>query len=69
MPVEIEQNSQDYKICESCAKEFVCGVKKGNCWCFNLEIKPEVLANLREEFKSCLCQDCLNKVAEPMITD
>jgi len=51
----------DKNICESCGKEFSCGAKAGKCWCFEVELKPETLADLREDFKSCLCQDCLEK--------
>jgi len=49
-------------ICESCGKEFSCGMKAGSCWCFELELKEETLEDLREDFKNCLCQDCLKKV-------
>ncbi|MGI8849760.1 MAG: cysteine-rich CWC family protein [Pyrinomonadaceae bacterium] len=46
-------------FCESCGKEFSCGEKAGKCWCFEVELKTETLADLREDFKNCLCKDCL----------
>ena len=52
-------------ICESCGKEFSCGAKVGDCWCFAVEVKAETLTDLRENFDNCLCPDCLkllNKV-------
>jgi len=49
----------DKMFCESCGKEFSCGEKAGKCWCFEVELKTETLADLREDFKNCLCKDCL----------
>jgi len=49
----------DKLICESCGKEFSCGANVGKCWCFAVEVKTEMLAELRQEFKSCLCEGCL----------
>lgn len=51
----------DKIICESCSKEFSCGANVGKCWCFDVDLKAETLAELRENFKSCLCEDCLEK--------
>ena len=48
-------------ICESCGETFFCGANVGECWCFAVEVKAETLAELREDFKSCLCQECLNE--------
>lgn len=59
-PEDTETNS-DTKICESCGKTFFCGANVGKCWCFEVEIKAETLATLREEFKNCLCQNCLEQ--------
>ncbi len=47
--------------CESCGKEFSCGAKAGKCWCFEVEVDKETLAELRKDFKSCLCENCLKK--------
>ncbi len=49
----------DKLICETCGEEFSCGANVGKCWCFDVELKPETLTNLRECFKNCLCHDCL----------
>jgi len=59
-----ESNSQKIfakSLCASCGEEFGCGAKVGECWCFEVESDGEVLAMLRDEFKDCLCQDCLQK--------
>lgn len=52
----------DRLVCESCGEEFSCGARVGECWCFAVEVKAETLAELREDFKNCLCQECLEKL-------
>jgi hypothetical protein len=52
------QNSET-KTCESCGVDFSCGANAGKCWCFAVDLSEEILANLRKDFKSCLCEDCL----------
>lgn len=47
--------------CESCGQEFSCGANAGKCWCFEIDLDIDTLAELRENFKNCLCEDCLNK--------
>ncbi|MBA2495036.1 MAG: cysteine-rich CWC family protein [Acidobacteria bacterium] len=53
----------DKLTCESCGKEFSCGAKIGKCWCFEVDLKTETSAQLRENFKNCLCQNCLENLA------
>lgn len=48
--------------CESCGAEFTCNAGQETCWCFEVEVSPEKLEDLRENFKSCLCKDCLEKI-------
>lgn len=55
----IEETVFDKIKCESCGKQFSCGANAGKCWCFDVETQPETLTNLQEDFKNCLCQDCL----------
>ena len=55
-------NELENKICESCGVEFSCGANVGKCWCFDIKLKEETLAELREDFKNCLCKDCLKEV-------
>lgn len=64
--VEIEtKKSPDKMICESCGEEFSCGARIGECWCFAVELKAETLTELREDFKNCLCENCLEKKNQP----
>jgi hypothetical protein len=47
------------EICESCGREFACGVQDPDCWCAEVTIGRDRLAILREHFERCLCPDCL----------
>jgi hypothetical protein len=51
-------------ICESCGEDFSCGAKTGKCWCFEIDLTEEKLANLKENFDNCLCPKCL--ITEPI---
>ncbi len=54
-----DEKVTDKLICESCGEEFSCGANVGKCWCFAVEVKAETLAELRRDYKNCLCQKCL----------
>lgn len=47
------------KTCEACGKDFACGANIEKCWCFEIDLRAETLAKLQDNFKSCLCKDCL----------
>ena len=64
MIVEDIEKIPDKITCESCGKDFSCGANVGKCWCFEVELKAETLAELREDFKNCLCQDCLKELKD-----
>ncbi len=49
----------DKKTCESCGEDFTCGANAEKCWCFEIDLSGEILADLRENFKSCLCENCV----------
>jgi hypothetical protein len=53
------------KTCEACGKEFGCGAASAKCWCFEIDLSKETLGKLRQDFKSCLCKDCLDKENKP----
>ena len=55
------------KTCESCGRDFSCGAQSEKCWCFDVALREETLANLQKDFKNCLCQDCLEKENRPRI--
>lgn len=60
----METETTENLICESCGEDFACGAKTGKCWCFEIELSNENLANLKENFDKCLCPKCLNRDAE-----
>ena len=62
MTAGFSEKTEDKLICESCGKEFFCGVNIGKCWCFEIDLEKETLAELRQDFKNCLCQNCLIKI-------
>jgi hypothetical protein len=47
------------QACESCGREFTCGIDTESCWCAALDLGRDRLAILREHFERCLCPDCL----------
>lgn len=64
MKPEQTETKPDKILCESCGEEFSCGANAEKCWCFEVDLSSETLAELRENFKSCLCQNCLTEKAE-----
>jgi Cysteine-rich CWC len=59
------KTNDERKICESCGKDFLCSAKSEKCWCFEIDLTSEILAKLQEDFKSCLCENCLEKEYQP----
>lgn len=55
------QTAMDNLTCESCGKSFECGANVGKCWCFEVELDADKLAELRENFEKCLCRECLEE--------
>jgi hypothetical protein len=47
-------------ICESCGEEFSCGANLGKCWCFEVDLEAETLAELTKNYNRCLCENCLS---------
>lgn len=51
-------------VCEACGGPFTCGAKLSGCWCSEIKLSDETRAELKSRYKSCLCRECLEKVAE-----
>jgi hypothetical protein len=66
MSVKTLENPET-KSCESCGAQFSCGAASENCWCFEIKLNPRTLEKLRENYKNCLCADCLKKKNTPPI--
>jgi hypothetical protein len=50
--------------CESCGKEFVCGVSLKGCWCSEIKLNDQTRADLRSKYKDCLCRECLENLSD-----
>ena len=52
------------KTCGKCGASLFCYADK-TCFCFQIRIAPETLRLLRQQYKGCLCKNCLKKYALP----
>lgn len=49
--------------CEACGKAFVCGASLKGCWCVEIKLGTATRKELREQYKDCLCRECLETIA------
>jgi len=49
--------------CEGCGKRFTCEASLAGCWCGQVRLSEEVLAELRARYQRCLCRECLERYA------
>jgi hypothetical protein len=56
-------NTPKQKICEKCGAKFDCFSSSGPCWCEEVKLNPQSLANLRAQHNDCLCPNCLKAAA------
>jgi hypothetical protein len=50
--------------CASCGDDFTCGAGLTGCWCMKIELDAPTRARMRERFRDCLCQRCLEGFAK-----
>ena len=56
------------KICPRCRQSFVC--RNDNimeCWCLMEPISVSVREHLDQNFKGCLCHDCIEVISKCLI--
>ena len=58
----IVSGGRDLK-CESCGKDFVCGMSLKGCWCAEIKLDEEIRSDLRSKYKECLCRECLENLS------
>ena len=58
----IVSGGRDLK-CESCGKEFVCGMSLKGCWCSEINLDDQTRSELRSKYKDCLCSECLENLS------
>ena len=50
--------------CEACGNDFVCGVSLKGCWCSEVKLDDEARAEMRSQYKDCLCRTCLEAISK-----
>ena len=60
-PDLITEKYKSPAVCEACGAEFGCGAERNSCWCMDVELTEKTREQLREDFKNCLCRNCLEK--------
>ena len=57
--------NQNLSTCERCFNSFSCRAEDIiNCECRTVTINPEVSNLLAENYKGCLCMECLSAIIE-----
>ncbi len=54
---------EELSTCPKCGSKFHCSTS-GKCWCVELYVPPEKMEQIRREFDSCLCPNCLKEYSE-----
>ena len=49
--------------CEACGEPFVCGASLTGCWCMEIKVSEATRAELRGQYRRCLCRACLERAA------
>lgn len=55
----IEVDDEFVKKCPRCGRGFIC-YSDGSCWCKDLKVHPKTLESIKQEFRGCLCSNCLS---------
>jgi hypothetical protein len=50
--------------CESCGEQFICGAGLKGCWCMEIKLDAAARAKMRQQFRDCLCRNCLQSRAD-----
>jgi hypothetical protein len=50
------------KKCSRCGAAFLCRQAEG-CWCGGVRVDAAMLAEIRERYADCLCEECLRALA------
>jgi hypothetical protein len=46
-------------MCEACGEPFACELSLSGCWCRTIALTDAARAQIRAQFKNCLCPACL----------
>jgi hypothetical protein len=59
----LSTRSRKALVCEACGGPFTCGARLSGCWCAEIKLSDETLTELKQRYRSCLCQQCLEGFA------
>jgi hypothetical protein len=51
-------------VCEACGDPFTCGATLKGCWCSEIKLSDETRAQLKSNYRNCLCRNCLEKLGQ-----
>lgn len=53
------------KTCPLCGEKFICNSDKiAECQCTKIELSPQQKESIKQQFKDCLCPNCLRKLGD-----
>lgn len=55
----VESDESYVSQCPRCKAGFIC-YKDETCWCQDLRIHPKTRESIKQEFRGCLCKNCLS---------
>ena len=55
----VEMDDEFVNSCPRCGRSFIC-YNDHNCWCHNQQVHPKTQEALRQQYRGCLCQNCLS---------
>jgi len=55
----VEMEDSFVSQCPRCKSSFIC-YTDGTCWCQDIKIHPKTREALKQEFRGCLCRNCLS---------
>ena len=51
------------RTCEACGTDFQCEIGLAGCWCTEVELTDSARLQMAENYKDCLCRNCLEAAA------
>ena len=52
---------EEKESCPRCQGKFDCS-KSNKCWCYEIGLDSDQLEKLNDEYKSCLCPNCIKEI-------
>lgn len=55
----VEEEESFVSQCPRCKASFIC-YTDASCWCQDVQLHPKTREAIRQEFRGCLCKNCLS---------